>query len=145
MKFNSEKGVTGINVAIAIVVLFIFVSIIASLSYSFNSKSKELEYKSEATNIAISEIEAVKAKGFLEYENKSKNDCLDSDGNLTYEAISGKTGYYEAILVEDYSDLYPEKEEKVSGLVKKVTVSIKYTFKGNEQTVELSTALAKDS
>ena len=33
MKLKSEKGFTGVDVAIAVVVLFIFVSLIAIMSY----------------------------------------------------------------------------------------------------------------
>ena len=64
MKMKSEKGFTGIDIAISVTVLFIFVSIIAVLTYNINSSSKEVELKEEAINLAIDEIEKIKRKTF---------------------------------------------------------------------------------
>ena len=51
-----------------ILVIFIFVSLISFLIYRFNSSAKEVELKSEATSIAVEEIEKVKQDGFEKYE-----------------------------------------------------------------------------
>lgn len=53
MKFYSEKGYTGVDIAISVIVIFIFVSLISFLIYRFNSSAKEVELKSEATSIAL--------------------------------------------------------------------------------------------
>lgn len=140
MRFRSEKGFTGIEISISIVLIFIFVSIIAILTYNFNSASKEVELRSEATYIAIDEIEKMKNLGFEEIANRSQ-----ANGNQVYvdtEEVTGKEGFYREIIIEDYADINPGK---IPGIVKKVTVQIKYMFKGNEQKVELSTILAKES
>ena len=64
MKWKSEKGYTGIDIAVAVVVLFLFVSVIAFLSYGMNSKTKEIELQSEATHLAVEEIETLKNSNF---------------------------------------------------------------------------------
>lgn len=132
---KSEKGYTGIDIAISVVVLFIFVSVIAALSYSFNSSSKEVELKAEATAIAVEEIENMKNKTIQDIETE------DTSYRETTE-IENKQGFYRTITVQDYQDI---DETKISGLVKKVTVKIQYMFKGETQTVELSTIIAKES
>lgn len=137
---KSEKGYTGVDIAITIVVLFTLVSVIVILSYNFNSASKEVELKAKATEIAIEEIEAMKNIDYSEIEQLSI-----AKGNSEYkveEEIQGNQGFYRKVIVEDYADSNPDK---IEGLVKKITVQIKYKFKGKEQTVELSTVMAKES
>ena len=60
MKIRSEKGYTGIDIAISVVVLFLFVSLIATMSYQVNSSVNGVKLKSEATQIAVEEIEKLK-------------------------------------------------------------------------------------
>lgn len=143
MKIKSEKGFTGIDIAISVIVLFIFVSIIAMLMYNFNSTSKEVELKSEATYLAISEIENVKRKGFENYENLNIESTTDVEGNELLNQPTEKEGFYKSIIVQDYADLYPDNSNIISNLVKKVTVKITYMFKAEEQSVEISTVLSK--
>ena len=47
MKFKSEKGFTGIDIAIAVMIIFIFVSIFSVLFANINSQKKAitLRYK----------------------------------------------------------------------------------------------------
>lgn len=138
MKVKSEKGYTGIDIAISVVVLFIFVSIIATLSYNFNSTAKQIELESDATEIAVVEIEKMKNLSFEDIE-----DISIANGNSEYfpTGETEKTGFYKTIVIEDYADI---NTDKTPGLVKKVTVQIKYMFKGKEQLVELSTVLSKE-
>ena len=141
MKIYSEKGYTGIDIAISIVVITIFVSIIALVISRFNSSANDLKYKEEATAIAIEEIELIKKDGFETYKDKSI-----ANGNsevIKDEEIEGQQGFYKTIIVEDYTDL-EGNNYAVSGLVK-ATVKISYMFKGKEQTVEFSTMLSKEN
>ena len=142
MKFHSEKGYTGLDIAISIVVITIFISLIAVVISRFNSSANEIKYKEEATTIAIEEIEEIKAQGFETYKDRSI-----ASGNSEEpkdEEIQGQEGFYKTIIVEDYTDIEGNSEE-ISGLVKKVTVKISYMFKGEEQAVELSTILSKEN
>lgn len=143
---KSEKGYTGIDIAISVVVIFIFVSIIASLSYRFNSSSKEVELKAEATALAIEEIEKLKnTLSFEEIEDRStvnkNNQYLPTDTTKEVEEI--ETGFFRRALIEDYAD--SSNATKIPGILKKVTVQVQYMFKGKEQTVELSTIISKES
>lgn len=141
MKLKSEKGYTIVDIAVAIVVLFIFVSIIAFLSYGFNSSAKEIELKSEATALAVQEIEALKnSLTFEEIANKSINN-EDKGVYLPTTEVEGKEGFFKTVIIEDYADKH---ESKVPNLVKKVSVQIQYKFKTEIQTVELSTIIAKE-
>lgn len=130
---KSEKGYTGVDVAISVLVLFLFVSFIATLSYRVNSSSREIELKSKASEIAISEIEAIK--------NKTWEDITTEDIGYR-DTTEIEEGFYRTILVEDYHDIDATKN---SDVVKKVTVQIKYKFKGKEEMVEFSTMMAKES
>ena len=143
MKFSSEKGYTGIDIAISIVVITIFVSLIAVVISRFNSSASEINYKEEATLIAIEEIEKVKKDGFEAYKDMNKDTIQDAEGNSLVNQPTDKEGFYKTILIEDYTDI-EGNSEKISGLVKKVTVKISYMFQGKEQTVELSTILSKE-
>jgi len=133
MKIKSQKGYTGIDIAISVVVLFIFVSIIATLSYNFNSSAKQIELEAKATQIAVNEIEKMKNIDFEEIK--------DISGKYAdMEEIEIEEGFYKNIIIQDYADI---ENNKIPGLVKKVTVQIKYMFKTKEQVVELSTVLSK--
>lgn len=137
MKLRSEKGFTGVDIAIAIVVLFIFVSIIVVLIYNFNIASEDVQRKTDATFLAVQEIEKVKNEGFEAYSDKNA-----SSGNIIDNAETEKEGFTKTMKIEDYADL---KQGKIPNIVKKVTVQIKYMFKAKEQTVELSTILSKEN
>lgn len=133
IKMKSEKGYTGIDIAISVIVITIFVSFIAALSSRVNSSSKEIELKSKATEIAILEIETIK--------NKTWDDITTED-TAYRNTTEVQQGYYRTIIVEDYHDIDSTKEPDI---VKKITVQIQYMFKGKKENVELSTIVAKEN
>lgn len=141
MKIKSEKGFTGIDMAISVIVLFIFVSLIALLIYNFNSSTKEVELRSEATYLAIDEIENIKNEGFEAIETIR----YDEENPYYIDEETETTDFYKKVIVQDYADLNPGDTTIIPNLVKKVTVQISYMFKGKTQTVELSTVLSKES
>lgn len=140
---NKERGVVGIDIAIAVVVLFIFVSIISILSYRVNSSNQEISLKSKALNIAVKEIERIKNEGFKTYEAMN----IESDTGITNKDLGLENedyeGLYETVIVEDYTDL-AGNEDKVANIVKKITVTINYAFKGKTQEISLNTVLSKE-
>ena len=144
MKFCSQKGYTGIDIAISIVVITMFISLIAVVISRFNSSANEIKYKEEAIVIAIEEIEKVKIDGFETYKDMNKDTIQDEEGNSLVNQPTSEEGFYKTILVEDYTDM-EGNSDGISGLVKKVTVKISYMFKGEEQAVELSTILSKEN
>ena len=129
---KNEKGYTGVDIAISIVVITIFISIIALIISGVNSSETDLGLKSEATDIAIQEIERIKESGI----------DIDNTENETEQPINEKEGFYKKIVIRDYAQGDPEN--RVPGLVKKATVTISYNFKGETQEVELSTILEKE-
>ncbi|MBD9158812.1 MAG: hypothetical protein EGQ16_06240 [Clostridiales bacterium] len=141
MNFRSEKGFTGIDIAVSVVIIFIFISIIAMLSYRINSTSKEIQLKSDAIYVAINEIENAKSKGLEEFEGRS---VADGNSVVVENVETEKQGYYKTITVLDYTDL-DGNADKTKDIVKKVTVKITYMYKAKEQSVELSTLLTKES
>ncbi len=139
---RSEKGFTGIDISVSVIIAFIFVTIIAVLIYRVNSTSKEITLRSDATYIAINEIEQIKNNGFDEYGTRS-----EADGTsvvTSNEEVAGNEGFYKTITVIDYTDL-PGNGDKVKNIVKKATVKISYMFQAKEQSVEISTILSKES
>ena len=139
---KSEKGFTGVDIAISVVVLFIFVSLIISLIYGINSSSKEVELKSEATALAVEEIENIKTKKIETLESELDNQEIKYGASeQEAETQQIKDGFYRRIIIQDYNDL---DKSKVPDIVKKVTVQILYRFKAQEQKVELSTVLSKE-
>lgn len=145
MKNKRENGYTLVDIAISVVVLFIFISILAMLFYQFGSSSDEIERKSTATNLAISEIEQIKSNGFEKYRGLNQNSTKDNDGNTLKSPIQTKEeGFSKTITVQDYKDL-EGNSDAIEDVVKIITVKISYMFKGEEQTVELSTVLSKEN
>lgn len=141
MNLRSEKGFTGIDIAVSVVIIFIFISIIAMLSYRINSTSKEIQLKSDAIYVAINEIEDAKSKGLEEFKGRS---VADGNSVVVENVETEKQGYYKTITVLDYTDL-DGNADKTKDIVKKVTVKITYMYKAKEQSVELSTLLTKES
>lgn len=141
MNFRSEKGFTGIDIAVSVVIIFIFISIIAILSYRINSTSKEIQLKSDAIYVAINEIEDAKSKGLEGFKGRS---VADGNSVVVENVETEKQGYYKTITVLDYTDL-DGNADKTKDIVKKVTVKITYMYKAKEQSVELSTLLTKES
>mgnify|MGYP003375402939 CR=1 FL=1 len=133
MNLKSEKGATGVDIAISIIILSLFIGLIVSLMYGISQTSKDIERKSEATNYAISEIEKLKAEDFETLESKQTSGYIED------------TPYYKTIKVVDYADLEENKgQDKEPGLVKKVTVEIAYKSGKEDKKVELSTVLSKE-
>ena len=134
MNLREQKGFAGSDIIILFIILFIFVSLISTMFYNFNISGKEVERRSEAVNIAVSEIEQIKINGFSQ--------LINDDISCEKKAVEGKNGYYKTITVEDYADTDTTKQKDV---VKKVNVKITYKFKNQEQNVELSTILSKEN
>ena len=134
MNLKSEKGATGVDIAISIIILSLFIGLIVSLMYGIGQTSKDIERKTEATNYAISEIEKLKAEDFETLESKQTSGYIED------------TPYYKTIKVVDYADLEENKgQDKEPGLVKKVTVEIAYKSGKENKKVELSTVLSKEN
>ncbi len=144
-RMRSQKGYTGIDIAISVIVIFIFVSLITMLIYNFNSSADELKIKSDATYIAVNEIEKIKSQNFSDFLGMNKTTTVDKDGNsLVNQPVDGNEGFYRTITITDYKDIN-ESADIIEDIVKKITVKISYMYKGKERSVELSTILSKEN
>ena len=149
MRIRSEKGFTGIDIAVSIVLVFIFSALIATLSFRISSTSKELEHRVDATYHAIDEIEKIKGWSFNDLIGKNAN---STDITINNETIPinesgpgtqiGETGFYKKKLIKDYHDI---DQTKTPDVVKKVTVIISYQFKGQTEEVKLSTIFVREN
>ena len=142
---RNEKGYTVIDIAISIAVIFIFISILSMLFYEFNSSATEIERKTQATYHAINEIEQIKSTGFEKYQGINQDSLVDNDGNALKTPVeTSEEGFSKTITVQDYQDL-EGNGTATPDLVKIITVKISYLFRGQEQSVELSTVLSKEN
>lgn len=143
-KIRSQKGYTGIDIAISVIVIFIFVSLITMLIYNFNSSADELKIKSDATYIAVNEIEKIKSQDFSEFLGMDKTTTVDKNGkSLVNQPVEGNEGFYKTTTILDYKDVNGDASIE-KDIVKKVTVKISYMYKGKERSVQLSTILSKE-
>ena len=60
MKLKNNKGFTGVDVAVSLVILLVFIAFISALFYNVSTTTKRIERKTQATDIAIAFIEAMK-------------------------------------------------------------------------------------
>lgn len=143
LKIKTEKGITGIDIIISVIIITIFVTIIGNLVINININSKSAERKAIATSYTVSEIENIKAQGYLPiYDDKGiynieeieeKNEEISENGIFT--------GYSKKVKIEDYVLAYSNKQKN---LLKKIIVEISYKLGKEEKTVALSTVVVKE-
>ncbi len=133
MKLKNNKGFTGVDVAVSLVILLIFISFVAALFYNVSNTSKRMERKTQATNIAIEFIEAMKATPFETLAaNTQSQVTMDKD---TFKSLTGKTveipnGYTVKISIED-----PNNDSNMGQVMKIITAEVTYQL-GNADTEE---------
>ena len=131
---KNQKGYTGVDIAISVVVITIFIALIGTaLDYAIN-KIEELKAY-DINDQKIINFETATSNG-----TAAENEILDKNDK--------GTGYYEKIEVVDAKDIMSDSDlggrAGVSGLVKKVTVTVSYKFRNQIKSVELSTIISKD-
>ena len=134
-KLREEKGITGIDIVVSVIIITMFVALIAIIFANITSNSQGINRKTEATHKAISLIEEIKNAGI---ENVDK--FIDTEGSSILDEKNNPTPYTKKVNVVDYTEL-EGNEEKVPGIVKKVTLQVSYKNGNKIETVELSTLL----
>ena len=133
---KKENGYTGVDIAISVIVITIFIALIGTLVFNFNSSSNEMEYKSKALDIAINKIEEIKALEIGNINNEAKQE------------LNENKGFYQEVKVIDATELQEISDDseikQISGLVKKVTVTVSYQFRNQTKSVELSTIISRE-
>lgn len=130
-KFFSNKGITGIDLAIAIIILMTFTGIVSGLMYSTYATSISVKKSAEADAYATIILEKVDEKTYDEVDSnfvetlKTNNEIEISDD------------YTITFTVEPYSDYALD-------IVKKVEVTIKYNVSNEEKTLVISKLKIKE-
>lgn len=131
MNLKSNKGFTGVDVAIAGIVLIIFMSLITGLFYNISSTNKKIERKSMATQLAIKTIETMKKTKFEELVPNMTLNELNEVQELEENKIQNiPNGYNIVISVQKYND-----EE----VIKIISVEVSYINGKNTENVKLET------
>lgn len=157
MKFKKENGFTLIDVTVAIIIILALMSLISVIFYNITKSSKGIERESDATYLATSIIEDIKAQ---DYENiKLTNQNIINDDNISTENaktvenytynngkkvnISVPDGYLCKIQVQNY---VPENRTSANtDLVKLVLVEVSYKLGGDVKKVELKTSIVNNN
>lgn len=134
-RFKNERGITGIDIAVSVIIITMFVALITVIFANINSDVNEIDRKTEATHKAISLIEEIKNAGI---ENLDK--FIDTEGSNILDEKNNPTPYTKKVNVIDYVEL-EGNEEKIPGIIKKVTVEVSYKNGKETEKVELSTLL----
>ena len=140
MNIRSEKGFSGMDLAISITVIFICITFISILSYNMNSEKKAMELKSQALQLCVKQIELMKQVNFTELEGKGITDKYVYTGNLL-NSVSIPEGFTRTVTVEDYNHI---NNTAFADYLKKITVEISYKHKKKDEKIQLSTLVKKE-
>lgn len=157
MKLKKENGFTLIDVTVAIIIILALMSLISVIFYNITKSSKGIERESDATYLATSIIEDIKAQ---DYENiKLTNQNVINDDNISTENaktvenytytdgkkvnISVPDGYLCKIQVQNY--VPANRTSANTDLVKLVLVEVSYKLGGDVKKVELKTSIVNNN
>ena len=143
MDIKSEKGITGMDIAISVIIITIFISLIAVLSFNIQKTQEDIKRKSEATSYAIEIIEELKLNGFSNLPEKGTNKIDGFEDGYILDEEGKTTPYYQEITVKDYSEL-EGNENKYAEIIKIITVKISYKSGSETESVEITTDITKE-
>lgn len=140
---KSEKGYTGVDIAISIILATIFIALIANLITNINLNVQDTNRRTIATSYAVKEIEKIKAQGYISsYDSKG----ITNEETISEEDIydnSEFTGYHKKTTIKDYI-LIVNDSTKQKDVVKEIEVEISYKIGNKEKNVKISTYIAKE-
>lgn len=143
MDIKSEKGITGMDIAISVIIITIFISLIAVLSFNIQKTQEDIKRRSEATSYAIEIIEELKLNGFSNLPEKGTNKIDGFEDGYILDEEGKTTPYYQEITVKDYSEL-EGNENKYAEIIKIITVKISYKSGSETESVEITTDITKE-
>ncbi|MBR0351049.1 MAG: type II secretion system protein [Clostridia bacterium] len=168
MKFKSEKGFTLIDITVALIVVLAFMSLISVLFFNLTKSSKSIERESDATFIATSVIEDVKAQDY--FNIALTNNSIISDNNISsenglnvvkvgsneqYKYLDGSTvkvsipdGYTCILTVQNYvprDKIEANPNYAETDLVKLVSAEVMYRVGGETKSVQIKTSIVNDN
>ncbi len=113
---KGNRGVTTIDVIVAVIILSLFVGIIGNLFYEIAKNSNMVRYNTMAVYYAIKIAEDIDKMSYEEVTNS-----LNSNLTTEYQLPEGFTAEVE---VENYNENDSTKQD----IIKKVKITINYTF-----------------
>ena len=128
MKLRSNKGITGIDLAIAIIVLVTFTSLIITLMSSIYRNSIDIQKNANAMAYATIVLEKVDEKAFEEINADFVNTLKDSG---------------EVEISSDYI-ITISTEVLEENLIKKVGVKVSYDINGEQRTITINKLKIKE-
>ncbi len=132
VNLKANRGVTTTDVVVAIIILSLFVGIIGNLFYQIAKNSNMVRYNTVAVYYAIRIAENIDK---MSYEEVTDN--LNSDLTTEYQLPDGFTGKVE---VENYNKYDTTKQD----IIKKVKITINYTFLKEERNYQIEKLKIKE-
>lgn len=152
MNIKNNRGYFAIDASVAMIILLIAVPFIAGMIYNVTKANSSMTRKTEAVNIAVNGIEAIKGIGIADlndsttmddnikqalknvYENLDENEMTLEKNEITYQI------YYQ---ITDYADTVEGKNlNATEGKTKIINVIVKYKLNKNIMEVGLKTAIS---
>lgn len=130
-KLKSEKGISGVDVAVAITILVMAVVVVTMIYVNINTGNKSINRTAGATKLATNILENIQ---LTDYENIVSLDTKNGAGNRIYNT-KVPNGYHAIVTVTEGAST------DIFYLVKNVTVEIKYKISGEEKNIKVSTAV----
>ena len=138
-RLKSNKGVTGIDVAMSIIIIVITIGVISSMYSSYSRKYKQIQRASVATNLAMEIIQNVNKMEFNNLKTSSLNVTNENKYGLLNESSTIPKGF--EIIVSKL-----KVDNNISeDLMYKVNVEVKFDVGENTNNVLLSTIKKKNN
>lgn len=158
MKFrlwNNEKGISGIDVGVATIVIVLFISVITTLFYQVYRVSTITKRNAEAT-LSISRIlenlQNIEYDKVIVEENSEVVSMFQEKMGVQRENIEVYPnekqyalildGYQMTVKIENYQEL--KNDTNLEDVIKKITVTVKYSVNKQEETIEMSTLIVRN-
>ena len=132
IEFKSNNGVTTMDVAIAIIILSLFVGVIGNFYYQIVKNNNMIRFNTMAVYYAIKIAEDIDKVAYEEV-----NDDFKENLNVKY----GLPENFSATLdIENYNKNDSSKQD----IIKKVNITIKYTFLKEERNYKIEKLKIKE-
>ena len=134
-KEKNEKGATGIDIATGAVIFILFTSTIFTLYLQIYKQSALVKIHQDIIGYMVEICEDIDMKSYEETED------LNQYGQQVVSQVNLPTNKYTLTLTEEkYIETNPEAQD----LVKKIKISIKYTFDNKEREIQINKIKIKE-
>lgn len=152
MNIKNNKGYFAIDASVAMIILLMVVPLIAGMIYNITKANSSMARKTEAVNIAVNSIEAIKGIGVT-----GLNDNITMDANIkhalkqVYENLDenemtlekDEIIYQIAYKITDYASTETGQSKLATeGMVKIIEVTVQYRNQKVTKEVKLETAIS---